>query len=58
MPTKWVGDGKQRIQRIFVKCGISVAIDGSQDDDINIRGLENYSVGDEKIMRVKIRKWR
>ena len=28
----------------FLKCGISVAIDGSENKDINIRGLENYTV--------------
>ena len=28
----------------FEKCGISVAPDGSEDDEINIVGLEDYSV--------------
>ena len=35
------------VRRSFKKCGISVAIDGSEDDEINIKGLEDYSVGDE-----------
>ena len=29
---------------ILRKCGITVAIDGSEDDQINIRGLNNYQV--------------
>ena len=28
----------------FQKCGISVAIEGSEDMDMNINGVENYSV--------------
>ena len=32
------------IIRGFRKCGISVAVDGSEDNDINIKGLENYKV--------------
>jgi len=32
------------IQRSFRKCGITVAIDGSEDDQIKIRGLDNYQV--------------
>ena len=49
--TKWVGkaweDVSSKVEmvvRSFRKCGISVAIDGSEDSDININGLENYSV--------------
>ena len=30
--------------RGFQKCGISIAIDGSEDDEINIKDLENYKV--------------
>ena len=33
------------ITRSFKKCGISVAIDGSEDE-INIESLENYTVGE------------
>ena len=50
--TQWVGQAwesihhelQHTIQRSFRKCGITVAIDGSEDDDINIRGLDNYRV--------------
>ena len=28
----------------FFKCDISVAIDGSENKDINIRGLEDYTI--------------
>lgn len=48
--TRWVAEATQKvmanapIRRIFEKCGISVPIDGSLDELINIRGLENYSV--------------
>ena len=33
----------------FRKCGISVAIDGSEDEDINVEGLEDYSVKSDNI---------
>ena len=49
--TKWVGKAweeisgkKEMIIRSFKKCGISVDIDGSEDDQINIEGLENFEV--------------
>ena len=49
--TKWVGiaweevsSNVEMIVRSFRKCWISVAIDSSEDSDININGLENYSV--------------
>ena len=31
----------------FSKCGFSVAIDGSEDEDINIERLDEYSVGSD-----------
>ena len=34
--------------RNFRKCGISVLIDGSYDEDINISSLPNYKVGEEE----------
>ena len=45
--TQWVGqawesihhESQQTIQRFSRKCGTTVAIDGSEDHDINIRGL-------------------
>ena len=49
--TKWVGDARESLSsktemviRAFRKCSISVAIDGSEDKDINIRGVEDYTV--------------
>ena len=51
--TRWVGEAwelvsnelKESIIRSFRKCGITIALDGSEDNDINIRGLEDYTVG-------------
>ena len=42
----WTGLGRtvDVVVRGFKECGISVAIDGSEDDEINIKGLENYQV--------------
>lgn len=49
--SKWVGEAwaeisrdKEMIRRGFEKCGISVPIDGSNDNAINIKGLEGYRV--------------
>jgi len=50
--TQWVGEAwesihkelQPTIQHSFRKCGIIVAIDGSEDDQINIRGLNNYQI--------------
>ena len=53
--TKWVGQAwkeisakKDVIVRSFKKCGISVAIDGSEDSAINITGLEDYQVSESE----------
>ena len=35
---------QEMIQRAFRKCGISVAVDGSEDVEIHIEGLEDYTV--------------
>jgi hypothetical protein len=35
---------KDMMKRAFKKCGISTAIDGSEDSCISIRGLEGYRV--------------
>ena len=50
--TKWVGEAwervcqqKEAVIRSFRKCGISLPIDGSMDSEINIKGLESYTVG-------------
>ena len=52
--TKWVGQAweevsadKELIIRSFKKCGISAPIDGSEDDQIHIQGLEEYTVEEE-----------
>ena len=52
--TKWVGQAWQEISadkemviRSFKKCGISVPIDGSEDDGIHIQGLDDYAVEDD-----------
>ena len=49
--TKWIGQAweevstnKDVVVRGFKKCGISVAINGAEDDEINIEGLENFKV--------------
>ena len=49
--TKWVGQAwdevsakKEMVVSSFKKCGISVAIDGSEDSEIHIKGLEDYVV--------------
>ena len=49
--TQWVGQAweelsanKEAIQRSLRKCGMSVPIDGSQDIDTGIEGLEGYKV--------------
>ena len=52
--TKWVGQAweevssmKEMVKRSFMKTGITVAVDGSQDNKINIKGLENYRVEED-----------
>ena len=51
--TNWVADAYAKLSqraacqstaRTFRRCGISVQIDGSEDEDIEIRGLRNYKV--------------
>ena len=53
--TKWVGSAWEEISsnrdlvyRSFRKCGISVAIDGSEDDDIHINDLDDYRVDSDE----------
>ena len=50
--SKWVGGAweevcakPEMIIRSFRKCGISVAVDGSEDEVINITGVDDYTVG-------------
>ena len=52
--TKWVGTAweeisskKDLIINLFKVCGISVAIDGSEDSKISIKDLEDYTVGSD-----------
>ena len=52
--TKWVGQtweevsaNRDMVIRSFKKCGIAVPIDGSEDHEINIKGLDDYVVEDE-----------
>ena len=52
--TKWVANAwddvasnVDMLTHSFRKCGISIAIDRSEDDDINIEGLAEYSVGSD-----------
>ena len=45
--TKWVGQVrkmKDSIIRSFKKCGLSVALDGSENDEVNIEGLLEYQM--------------
>ena len=52
--TKWVGAARDEVSanadmviHSFVKCGISVPIDGSEDEKINIANINNYTVDSE-----------
>ena len=52
--TKWVGQAweevsadKEMIVRSFKKCGIALAIDGLEDEEINIQGIDGYNVEDD-----------
>ena len=37
---------KDTIVRSFVKCGIAIPTTGERDNEINISGLDNYSIGE------------
>ena len=39
-----LSENKDMIIRSFVKCGITSNVDGSEDDQVNIRGLEGYKM--------------
>lgn len=43
------------IRRTFEKCGISVPIDSSRDDQINIQGLSYYIVREESSMEMMMK---
>ena len=40
---------KEMIIRSFQKCGISVPIDVSEDNQIHIQGLEDYAVEEDEL---------
>ena len=49
--TKWIGEAwektcanKDMVIRAFIKHGISVAVDSSEDEEININNIEDYEV--------------
>ena len=53
--TKWVGEvwerqsaKKEMVTQSFRKCGIAVAIDGSEDSEIYIEGIDDYAIEDEE----------
>ena len=48
--TKWVANawhdvckGKEATVRSFKKCGLSVKLDGTEDDQVNVEGMPNYT---------------
>ena len=50
--SKWIGEAWEKvctkpeiITRGFCKCEISIAVDGSEDEVININGIDDYTVG-------------
>ena len=52
MLSKWVGEAwkevfakPEMITRSFRKCGITIAVDGSEDEIININGVDDHTVG-------------
>ena len=51
LTTKWVAEGwekalqnKEIIKRSFVKCAISHNVDGTEDNDISIKGIPDYKL--------------
>ena len=49
--TKWVGEAWSKVGKMkdsitlsFKKCGLSVALDGSENDEVNIEGLPEYQM--------------
>ena len=58
--TQWVGQAwekisadKEMVKRSFRKGGIAVAIDGTEDSEINISGIEEYAVEKMNIQTMK-----
>ena len=51
LATKWVSDSWEKIKKqqdmikhSFLKCGLSNNLDGTEDDQIKIRGIEDYAM--------------
>ena len=51
LTTKWVAiaweklmQDKEMVIRSFKKCGITTNVDGSENDKVNIRGMEGYTM--------------
>ena len=51
LTTKWVADAREKIQKppdminhSFLKCGLSNNLDGTEDDQIKIRQIEDYTM--------------
>ena len=49
--TKWVGEAWSKVGKMkdsmilsFKKCGLSVALDGSENDEVNIEDLLEYQM--------------
>ena len=49
--TKWVGQAwaevgssRDMVVRSFKKCGISLSLDGSENGEVHIEGIENYEM--------------
>ena len=43
--TKWVG--QDTVKRSFRKCSIALPIDGSEDADIHLEGITDYTEDDD-----------
>ena len=51
LTTKWVADAWENVQKpldmtkhYFLKCGLSNKLDGTENDQIKIRGIEDYTM--------------
>lgn len=53
--TKWLKEawkeffaagGQEQVTKAFKRCGMLNAIDGSEDSEIHVQGIENYDIGE------------